>query len=144
MTSAERDGSAVIVEEEVLPLGEAPQEPPEQPPEEAPPPPKLERQKAVDWKEKVACEGCGRVLSKHTLEFTHQCKGPKPAKAPRARIEPREPKSAEPPREPRSAAVEPPPPQPTRDQLIRAMMREEKQRREAAQCAPLRRFYGLA
>ena len=136
MTSAER---AVIVEEEVLPLDEAPQEPPEPPPEEAPPsPPKLERQKAVDWKEKVACEGCGRVLSKHTLEFTHRCKGPKPAKAPRARLEP--PREVSPPRE-----EEPPrEPPPTRDQLIRTMLREEKQRREAVQCAPMRRFYGLA
>ena len=135
-----------IAEEEVLPLDEAAQKegPPPEEEEEPPPPPKLERQRAVDWKEKVACEGCDRVLSKHTLEFTHQCKGPKQAKAPRARIEPREPSARSATAEPRSAAAEPPPPQPTRDQLIRAMMREEKQRREAAQCAPLRRFYGLA
>ena len=125
-----------IVEEEVMPLDEVAA--PREEPEEAPPsPPKLEREKAVAWKEKVACGGCGRVLSRHTMELTHKCKGPKPAKAPRARLETQEPP---PPRE-ESPQREPPP---TRDQLIRAMLREEKQRREAAQCAPMRRFYGLA
>ena len=127
-----------IVEEEVMPLDEVAQ--PAQQSEEAPPsPPKLERQKAVDWKEKVACEGCGRVLSRHTLEFTHKCKGPKPAKAPRARLEPQVSPEEPPPRE--EPQREPPP---TRDQLIRAMLREEKQKREAVQCGPMRRFYGLA
>ena len=131
-----------IVEEEVMPLDEVAAQP-EQQPEEAPPsPPQLERQKAVEWKEKVACEGCGRVLSRHTLEFTHTCKGPKPAKAPRARLEPQvspPPREEQPPRE--EPQREPPP---TRDQLIRAMLREEKQKREAVQCGPMRRFYGLA
>ena len=122
--------SNMLTEEEVVPLGE------EVEVLQEPPPPPLEKQPKVDWKEKVACVGCQRLLSRHTLEFTHQCKGPKPEKPPRARTEPRE--------QPREQPREPEPPPPSREQLIRTMIREEKQKREHAVNGPMRRFYGLA
>ena len=117
-----------IVEEEVLPLDA----------EAAPEPPKLERQKAIDWKEKVACPGCARVLRRHCLEFSHQCKGPKPEKQPRARLEP-------PPQVqvPQVRFEEPAPPPPTPEQYMRQILVQDKARREAISCGPMRAFYGL-
>ena len=129
-----------IVEEEVLPLDEkaAPPEAQAEAQAEAPPEAsKLERQPAVDWKEKIACQGCGRVCSRHCIEFSHRCKGPKPEKQPRARTEPRaareRPQEQEPPR--------PPPPSP--EQIMTQLLRDNRARQEAIMCGPMRRFYGL-
>ena len=124
-----------LVEEEVLPIDTA------QEVREEEPPAKLERQAPIDWKEKVACESCAKVLSRHSMEFTHKCKGPKPEKQSRARREPREEQSRK--EQPREEQP-PQPEQPTREQIMRHILREDKQRREAAMCGPMRRFYGLA
>ena len=71
-----------LVEEEVIPLESAAPKEDEEPP---PSPPKLEKQPRVNWREKVECPGCSRLMSKHTLDFTHVCKGPKPERPPATR-----------------------------------------------------------
>ena len=94
-----------------------------------------EAREKVDWKEKVPCPGCARLLSRHTLEFSHPCKGPKKEKASRVRFEPRD--------DPPQVVHLPEPPAMSHEQMIRLMIKQERERREAAICAPMRRFYGL-
>ena len=114
-----------------------PQEPPSTPAKAAKVA-KTETPKArTDWKEKVPCPGCQRLLSRHTLEFSHQCKGPKKEKPSRARPEPEAP---EPPPLVRQHFQEP---EMSQEQMIRLMIRREQDRREAVMCAPMRRFYCL-
>ena len=96
----------------------------------------------TNWKEKVPCPGCSRLLSRHTLEFSHQCKGPKKQKtvriSPDARIE-----EPPPPHLQREQTQQFEPPAMSHDQAIRLMIKQERDRREAVMCAPMRRFYGL-
>ena len=93
------------------------------------------------WKEKVPCPGCSRLLSRHTLEFSHQCKGPKKQKA--ARISPDARDEEPPPRSHLQQTQQFEPPAMSHDQAIRLMIKQERDRREAVMCAPMRRFYGL-
>ena len=118
-----------------------PQEPPRAPPKEVRVKADTGKASKIDWKEKVPCPGCQRLLSRHTLEFSHQCKGPKKEKPSRARLQ-----ETEAPPEPAPVARQPhhfQEPEMSQEQMMRLMIRREQDRREAVMCAPMRRFYGL-
>ena len=132
---------ALVLEEVPELASESPEEipKPDKPDTKEKPAKKAEVEK-INWKEKVPCPGCSRLLSRHTLEFSHQCKGPKKQKtvriSPDARIE-----EPPPPHLQREETRQEPPM--SHDQAIRLMIKQERDRREAVMCAPMRRFYGL-
>ena len=144
-----KKGMALVLEEvpelpsespEEIPKSEKPDTPDNKPVKQPRAPRKVPEAvpEKTDWKEKVPCPGCHRVLSRHTLEFSHKCKGPKKEKPSRVRFEPRE----EP--VPKRCEVHlPVEPEMSHDQMIRLMLRWERERRESVMCAPMRRFYGL-